>query len=216
MMKQMKAAALSSAIAILSMPALASSDEVKLEALEHQIEALQARIAALEAYQTFTSFMPNFSERFHVMHRAGESGDWAVAAHEFAELKRLTRLSTTIDSEKGQLMQGMLGPSFGALESAIEHNDHEKFETALTQTIDTCNACHTATGSDFIQVTLDAREALSIRHPHKFLERKVPGGHSPGMPSGMGGMMSGAGAMMPAKPTREEHHDDTDKPVHDD
>ncbi len=50
MMKQMKAVALASAIAILSMPALASSDEVKLEVLEHQIEALQARIAALEAY----------------------------------------------------------------------------------------------------------------------------------------------------------------------
>jgi len=216
MMKQMKAAALALAIAILPMPALASSDEAKLEALVHQIEALQTRITALEAYQTFTSFMPNFSERFHVMHRAGESGDWAVAAHELQEMKRLTILSTTIDNEKGQLMQGMLGPSFEALESAIEHNDHEKFETALTQTIDTCNACHAATGSDFVQVTLDAREALSIRHPHKFMERKVPGGHSHGMPSGMGGMMSGAGAMMPAKPTREEHHDDADKPVHDD
>ncbi len=112
MMKQMKAAALASAIAILSMPALASSDEVKLEALEHQIEALQARIAALEAYQTFTSVMPNFSERFHVMHRAGESGDWAVAAHEFAELKRLARLSTTIDSEKG--MEGQIKVTLGS------------------------------------------------------------------------------------------------------
>jgi hypothetical protein len=184
--------------------------------LERQIEALQTRIAALEAYQTFTSFMPNFSERFHVMHRAGESGDWAVAAHEFEEMKRLTILSTTIDAEKGQLMQAMLGPSFEALESAIEHNDHEKFEKALTQTIDTCNACHAATGSDFVQVTLDAREALSIRHPHKFIEREVPDGHAHGMPSGMGGMMSGTGTMMPAKPASDEHHDDTGKPAHND
>ncbi len=53
--------------------------------------------------------MPNFSERFHVMHRAGESGDWAVAAHEFAELKRLTRLSTTIDSEEGAAHAGDAG-----------------------------------------------------------------------------------------------------------
>lgn len=218
-MKQMKAAALASVIALVSTPVLASGDEAKFEALEHQIAALQTRIAALEAYQTFTSFMPNFSERFHVMHRAGESGDWAVAAHEFQEMKRLTILSTTIDTEKGLLMQAMLGPSFKALESAIGHNDHEKFEKALTQTIDTCNACHVATGSDFVQVTLDAREALSIRHPHKFMERKVSGGHAHGMPSGMGGMMQGGtmqGTMMPAKPASDEHHDDTGKPAHND
>ena len=215
-MKPLKAAALASIVAIVSTPLLASSDEAKFEALEHQIEALQARIAALEAYQTFTSFMPNFSERFHVMHRAGESGDWAVAAHEFQEMKRLTRLSTTIDKEKGQLMQAMLAPSFEAVESAIEHNDHEKFEKALTQTIDTCNACHTATGSDFVQVTLDAREALSIRHPHKFMEREVPAGHTHGMPSGMGGMTSGSDTMTPAKPASGEHGHDPGTPAHND
>ena len=207
MMRQMKAAALASAIAILSTPVLASSDEAKFEALEHQIEALQTRIAALEAYRTFTSFMPNFSERFHVMHRAGEAGDWAVAAHEMQEMKRLTILSTTIDGEKGRLMQAMLGPSFDALDKAIEHGNHQKFEKALVQTTDTCNACHAATGSDFVQVTLDARDSLSLRHPHKLMRRAVPGGHSHGMPSGMG-------AMMPAKPASEEHHDDTGKPAH--
>ena len=94
--------------------------------------------------------------------------------------------STNSRESSGQLMQAMLAPSFEALESAIEHNDHEKFEKALTQTIDTCNACHAVTGSDFVQVTLDAREALSIRHPHKFMEREVPGGHTHGMPSGIG------------------------------
>ena len=206
MKKQMKAAALASAIAIVSTPVLASSDEAQFEALEHQIEALQTRIAALEAYRTFTSFMPNFSERFHVMHRAGEAGDWAVASHELQEMKRLAQLSTFIDADKGKLMLAMLEPSFEALEGAIEHNDHEKFEKALTQTIDTCNACHTATGSGFVQVTLDARDSLSLRHPHKFVERQVPSGHFHGMPSGMGGMM-------PAKPASEEHHDDTGKPA---
>ncbi|MCK5361557.1 MAG: hypothetical protein KAR22_01240, partial [Gammaproteobacteria bacterium] len=74
---------------------------------------------------------------------------------------------------------------------------------------DTCNACHAATGSDFVQVTLDARDSLSLRHPHKLMRRAVPGGHSHGMPSGMG-------AMMPAKPASEEHHDDTGKPAHND
>ncbi len=205
MKKQLKVAAIASLVAILSTPLLAGSHKAKLEALERQIEVLQTRIAALEARQTFTSFMPNFSERFHVMHRAGEAGDWAVASHELAEMKRLTRLSTTIDGEKGQLMQRMMGPSFEVLEKAIEHGNHKKFEKALIQTIDTCNACHAATGSDFIQVTLDARESLSLRHPHKFMQREVPSGHSHGMPSGRGGMMH-------SLPASQEHHDEISTP----
>ncbi len=126
--------------------------------------------------------------------------------------------STTIDNEKGQLMQAMLGPSFEALDKAIEHGNHEKFEKALVQTIDTCNACHAATGSEFIQVTLDARDSLSLRHPHRLMQRAVPGGHfHGGMPSGMGGMMQGGtmqGGMMQAEPASDEHHDDAGKPAH--
>jgi len=154
--------------------------------------------------------MPSFAERFHVMHRAGEAGDWAVASHELAEMKRVTTLSPTIDAEKGKLMQAMMAPSFEALEGAIGDGDHEKFEKALAQTINTCNSCHAATGSDFVQVTMDATESLSMRHPHSFMSRGVPSGHTHGhgSGSGMGGMM-----MQPA-PEGEAGHDDSGKPEH--
>jgi hypothetical protein len=208
--KQVKAILTASAFAALSTPLLADSDGTKIEKLEHQIEALQTRIASLEARQTFATIMPDFAERFHVMHRAGEAGDWAVASHELEEMKRISAISPSIDGEKGALMQGMMSPSFDALEDAVEHNSHKKFEKALAQTITTCNACHTATGSDFIQLTLDARESLSIRHPHKFMERAVPGGHSHSAPASMGGMMQ------PAGPAAKTPHDDTGKPAHND
>lgn len=65
-----------SAVALLTTSVLAEND-ADIGALKRQIDALQTRIAALEARQTFTSFMPAFAERFHVMHRAGEAGDWA-------------------------------------------------------------------------------------------------------------------------------------------
>ncbi len=177
MNKQLRAVFAASMLAALSTPLLADSDGAKPEALEVQIEALRARIAALEAHHTFTSFMPDFAERFHVMHRAGDSGDWAVASHELEEMKRLTRLSTSVDADKGKLMQGMMKPNFEALENAIEHGNNEKFRKALEQTTETCNACHTATGSGFVHVTLDASEALSLRHPHKFQMQEMPGGH---------------------------------------
>lgn len=162
----------------LSGTAYAHSDGANLEALERQIQALQARVADLEARWTFTSFMPNFAERFHVMHHAGEAGDWAVASHELLEMKRLSAMSVSIDSEKGELMQEMMAPSFAALEEAVEHGNGTKFEKALAQTINACNACHSATGSSFIEVTLDVADPLSLRHPHKLTERGVPGGHT--------------------------------------
>ena len=178
MNKQLRAIFAASVLTALSTPLLAYSDRAKLEELESQIKALQAKITALEAHHTFTSFMPDLAERFHVMHRAGDSGDWAVASHELEEMKRLTRLSTSVDADKGKLMQGMMKPSLEALENAIAHGNNKKFQKALTQTTKTCNACHTATGSGFIQVTLDASESLSLRHPHKFQKQKVPGGHT--------------------------------------
>ena len=204
MKKRMKAVALALVVAGLSMPLLADSDSKKSEALERQIEALQARVAALEERQTFASFMPNFAERFHVMHRASSANDWAVASHELEEMKRLARLSTSIDSEQGQLLQAMMGPSFEALSTAIEHNDLENFEKALLQTIQSCNACHAATGSAFIQVALDARDSLSIRHPHEFTEREAPRDHGHGE--------------MPGEhdDTGKAAHDDTGKAAHDD
>ena len=207
MKNRVKATALASLLAILSTPVVADSNKGKFEALERQIEALQTRIAALEAQQTFTSFMPDFAERFHVMHRAGEAGDWAVASHEFQEMKRLTNLSTNIDAKNGNLMQQMMKPSFEALENAIGHGNQEKFQQALVQTIDICNACHTATGSAFVQVTLNAHDSMGLRHPHKLMQREMAGGHSHGMSSGMG-------TMMPAMPAADAQHDDTGKPAH--
>jgi hypothetical protein len=195
------------AIAAAISPVYADSDNLKLEALTRQIEALQARVSALESLATFTSLMPDFAERFHVMHRAGEAGDWAVASHELAEMQRMATLSQSIDVEKGKLMKSMMEPSLEALGDAIEHGNGEKFETALTQAINTCNACHAATGSGFIEVSLEVPDLLSLRHPHKLTPRAVPEGHSHNLPAGTNEMMHDS------EPSGHGH-DDAGKPKH--
>ena len=197
------ALALTAAVA----PVHADSDGEALEKLRLQIQALQDRVTALEALTTFTTFMPNFAERFHVMHHAGEAGDWAVASHELAEMQRMARLSTSIDGEKGRLLNAMMAPSFADLDDAIEHGNGTKFEKALVQTITTCNACHAATGSGFVEVTLEVPDLLSLRHPHRLVARGVPEGHSHDMPE--------AGAKMMHDTEAPEHgHDDAGKPKH--
>jgi hypothetical protein len=151
--------------------ALAVQDNNSSQLIE-RIEALEARIAVLESRISFASFMPDFSERFHVMHRAAEANDWAVAGHELQEMKRMVESSTTIDADKGKLFQAMMGPMIEQMEGAISHGDEKKMHELLSQTTETCNSCHVATGSAFIKVTLDATGTLSMRHPHALTMQK--------------------------------------------
>lgn len=167
----------------LTSSAFAHQDAVSSEVLK-RLDALEQRLSALEAARSFAGFMPDLAERFHVMHRAGEAGDWAVAAHELAEMQRLSRLSASIDAQQGTLMQSMLGPSFEDLESAIEHGNLKKFSKALESTISACNSCHVATEANFVQVTLDAPDGLSMRHPHRLMTRDAPEGHHHGSQGG--------------------------------
>jgi hypothetical protein len=191
----------------------ANSDKTDIQLLQHAILALQQRMESLEAVKpTFTSFMPDFSERFHVMHRAGEAGDWAVAGHELSEMKRMAAMSSHIDTEKSTLMQGMLAPSFEALSKAIEHGNHEKFTTALDGAINACNACHVASESPFIQVTLDARDAISLRHPHALTGSNLALGHSHGGQAMMQENMQG----IKDNAAQEEHHEESGEDGHHD
>lgn len=142
-----------------------------------RIEALEKRVSELEAARTFATFMPDFAERFHVMHRAGEAGDWAVAAHELLELQRMADQADNVDEERGKQMQRMLGPSLDRIRTAVEHENRKQFIQALDDTTKVCNACHTATGSGFINVTLDPPDNLSMRHPHALQPSEAPMDH---------------------------------------
>ena len=149
-------------------PELETQDDIAKE-----IRALRERVVALEALKpSFASFMPDFAERFHVMHRAGDAGDWAVAAHEGEELRRLTHASTYIDPKLGALMQAFMHGNFRKLTEAVEHGNARSFQAALKDTVASCNGCHTATGS-VIAVSLNVDESLSMRHPHAFRKSTV-------------------------------------------
>jgi hypothetical protein len=149
-----------------------------LDDLAQEIRALRQRIATLEALKpTFTNFMPNLSERFHVMHRAGDVGDWAVAAHEVDEMRRLTRISPNMDPKLGALMQGFMDGNLRNLREAIEHANTKSFQAALKDAVQSCNGCHRATGSTIV-VSLNVDESLSMRHPHALKKSTVPKEHT--------------------------------------
>ncbi len=152
--------------------------QTQLKALADEVAGLKSRVASLEVLKpTFTEFMPNFSERFHVMHLAGQDGDWAVAMHELMEMKRMVGVAKEIDARNGQLMQGFLAGSLQSLKTAIDHGNLEKFNKALVETVTSCNNCHVAAGSSFIKISLDVHKMLSMRHSHALQKSKIMGGH---------------------------------------
>lgn len=152
--------------------------QTQIKALADEVAVLKTQVASLEKLKpTFAEFMPDFSERFHVMHLAGQDGDWAVAAHELMEMNRMVRTAKEIDAKNGQLMQGFLAGGLQSLKTAIDHGNLEKFNKALGETLTSCNNCHKAAGSPFIKISLDVHKMLSMRHSHALQKSKIMGGH---------------------------------------
>ena len=148
-----------------------------LDDLAKEIKALRQRLAGLEALKPrFTNFMPNYAERFHVMHRAGDAGDWAVAAHEIDEMKRMTGVSKYIDPKLGTLMQAFMDGNLRKLREAVEHGNSKSFQAALEDTAASCNGCHKASGST-LGVSVKVSETMSMRHPHLLGKTTVPKDH---------------------------------------
>jgi len=164
--------------------AVADSKEVQVltkqvAALIDEVERLKITVETLQAIRpTIASLMPDFAERFHVMHYAGEAEDWAIATHELFELKRLIEVMQRVDPEKGAMVNGFLLGNFNKLDAAIEHENVESFDKALVETVKNCNACHAAAGSPFMKVSLDVRDGLSMRHPHDLNKSTKPGKHT--------------------------------------
>ena len=151
----------------------------EISLLKAEVRALRKAVASLQALKpTLTTLMPDFAERFHVMHRAGDAGDWAVAAHEVLEMQRLVNVAKQIDAKKGVLVEGFMSGNLRTLNKAIEHGKLESFYKAMNDTVKNCNACHVAVGSPFIKVTLDVDEGLSMRHPHALGKSKAPAKHT--------------------------------------
>ena len=163
--------------------AMAGVDSVEVQglakevaALNDEVERLKQMVESLQALQpTITSLMPDFAERFHVMHYAGEAEDWEIATHELFELKRLIEVMQRVDLEIGAMVNGFLLGNFNKLDAAIEHKNVESFDKALVETVENCNACHAAAGSPFMKVSLDVRDGLSMRHPHDLNKSTISG-----------------------------------------
>lgn len=92
-------------------------------------------------------------------------------------MTRLLELAPLVDTKAGPLMQAFMAGHLRTLQEAIEHGDKRRFAKTVGATVESCNGCHKATGSE-IKVTLDVDENLSLRHPHALRKSRVPQDHT--------------------------------------
>ena len=95
----------------------------------------------------------------YFMHKAGLSirgGSLELAdfyLHEIEEvLEKVEEIESYDGQPMGQLSGAMLGPSFHALEEAVDSGDPEAALSAYKVVLDACNACHVATQFGFIKL----------------------------------------------------------------
>jgi len=163
---------------------IASEDSTKIQALTDQVSVLRAEIdelrAAVELLNAIrpdvTTLMPDIAERMHVMHYAGEAEDWAVASHELSGIKRLVRVMQQVDPVKGDMAGGFMHEPFEKIDAAINHEDQAAFTKSLGDLVNNCNSCHIAAGNPAMKITLNAKDALSLRHSHDLVKSKDMGG----------------------------------------
>lgn len=165
--------------------ASAAEDSARVQALTKQVKDLSDQVAELKSTVELlnairpdvATLMPDISERFHVMHYAGDAQDWALAAHELAGIERLIGNLQRVDQEKGAMAEGFLHENFQQLDDAIDHGDGKSFDKALGATVASCNGCHVAVGSPSMKVVLDTSHSLSLRHSHALQKSDKPAGH---------------------------------------
>lgn len=172
----------------LNLPSEAVADEQaeRIDALTRQVDSLNREVAQLRETvdmlyairPTITMLMPSLAERFHVMHFAGDAGDWALASHELLGIEHLLGVIQKVDFEKGAMAEGFLEPSLKRIDAAIDHGNRSAFDKAISDMVKSCNACHVAAGSPAMVVSLNPSDNLSLRHSHKLMRSDKPGEHT--------------------------------------
>ncbi len=181
-----------------------SGEELKeilrtLRSIDTRLQALEEKIDVLwQIRPNFATLMPFFSERFHVLHFAGDAGDWATAGHELLQMEELAKEAKLLDPERGVLLESFMGPFFTEMKEVIASQDSKRFRPLLENTVKLCNGCHVAVGSDFIKVSL--QPTLSLRHPHILSKTSMPAGHTHGHES--------------LEESPEEHHEESGEEHH--
>ncbi len=117
--------------------------------------------------------MTEVGRRFELVGRAAQARRFRLAAYEIGEMDEALDddLPRAQPPRKGdpKKLAALIGElekqQLPALEKAVRSRDSAKVADAFAEAAGTCNACHAATGHDFVQIPTDPGKSVPLLDP---------------------------------------------------
>ncbi len=145
---------------------------VRVVALERGQRRLEARLGALSASSganedvELADLMHKLQLHADKLYFAGSAQHWELAGFYAHELGETAEEIAAHDLEEGgvdvgEFVERSLMPRIRALEGVAERADAASFSAVYATLIETCNACHSASGHDFLVIRAPVTPALT-------------------------------------------------------
>ncbi|MFQ5996321.1 MAG: hypothetical protein ACE5KP_01680 [Dehalococcoidales bacterium] len=95
--------------------------------------------------------MQEYGHRFAMVKIAADAGDWGMAQYQLHEAVEIQEVGEATRPGKADMLSSFEHSYLDPLAKTIEAKDKAGFDTAYTQAIDGCNACHVATGHAYVR-----------------------------------------------------------------
>jgi len=97
------------------------------------------------------TIMQEYGLRFAMVKMAADAGDWGMAQYQLHEAVEIQEVGEATRPGKADMLSSFEHGYLDALAKTIEEKDKAGFDTAYTQAIAGCNACHVATGHAYVR-----------------------------------------------------------------
>jgi hypothetical protein len=120
---------------------------------------VEARLKQLEAaVPGLGELMSGLQIHIAKLYFAAQAGNWPLARFETGEMEKVLASVPVVRSEEngvplGAVIDAFKNSQWAALKDTVDRHDLAAFDTAYTNVVFVCNACHEATGHPYLQIT---------------------------------------------------------------
>ncbi|MBI3667685.1 MAG: hypothetical protein HY236_15895 [Acidobacteria bacterium] len=107
--------------------------------------------------------MAEYSKRFGNIYYAAQAGNWGMAAYQLKEMVEIQEVGETTRPARAQALKGMEQGALRPLALDIVNQNLTAFNTDFNTAVAFCNACHAATGFDYIVYKLPAQPKVPAK-----------------------------------------------------
>ena len=129
--------------------------------------SLESRVKALAEIQPGLGVvMHEMGYRFANTYWAANGGNWGLAQYQLKELLEAQEVGEVTRPERAPMLKANEEAYLVPLAEAIKKEDINQFNRRFTAAVNSCNACHTASGFEFIRFRvpkLSNQEFLDFR-----------------------------------------------------